>query len=137
MKDSDTHPKPVLAVHKYVKPPAPRHEPETQEAMDAYDKAHAISREALMLELRLASGKIVSFPYMSLREAMYSPEGIIEMKFDAKRVTAEGRNLHRLHESIIQHRQRFIQEGTDIERGLKDADAVHVERIVITDANEE
>lgn len=137
MKDSDTHPKPVLAVHKYVKPPAPRHEPETQEALDAYDKAHAISREVLMLELRLASGKIVSFPYAALREAVYSPEGIIEMRFDAKQVTAEGRNLHRLHESIIQHRQRFIQEGTDIERGLKDADAEHIDRIVITEAGEE
>jgi len=50
---------------------------------------------------------------------------------------AEGRNLLRLHDSITQHRQRFIQEGTDIERGLKDDDAVHIDRILITEAMEE
>lgn len=137
MKDSDTLQKPATAAHKYLKATPPRHEPETQEAKDAYEKAHAVSREALMLEIRLANGEMVSFPYSSLRMARYLPKGVIELRFDGNRVIAEGRNLLRLHESIIQHRQRFIQEGTDIERGLKDDDAVHIDRILITEAREE
>ncbi|MGH7972076.1 MAG: hypothetical protein ACREIC_25465, partial [Limisphaerales bacterium] len=80
---------------------------------------------------------VVSFPYSSLRRARYSPKGSIEMRFDGETVIAEGKNLLRLHDSIIQHRQRFIQEGTDVERGLKPEDAVHIDRIMITEANEE
>ena len=137
MKDSDTHTKPTLAVNKYLKPQPPRREPDAEEAKDAYENAHAVSREALMLEIRLANGEMVSFPYSSLRMARYLPQGVIELRFDGNRVIAEGRNLLRLHDSIVQHRQRFIQEGTDIERGLKDEDAVHIDRILITEAREE
>lgn len=137
MKDSDTHTKPTLAVNKYLKPQPPRREPDAEEAKDAYENAHAVSREALMLEIRLANGEMVSFPYFALRMARYLPKGVIELRFDGNRLIAEGRNLLRLYESIVQHRQRFIQEGTDIERGLKDEDAVHIDRILITEAKEE
>jgi len=138
MKDSDTHTKPTLAVNKYLKPQPPRREPDAEEAKDAYENAHAVSREALMLEIRLANGEMVSFPYSALRKARYLPQGVIELRFfDGDRVIVEGKNLLRLHDSITQHRQRFIQEGTDIERGLKDDDAVHIDRILIMEAEEE
>jgi hypothetical protein len=137
MKDKDAFPKPVLAVHKYIKPQPPRHEPDEEEAFEAYQEARAQSREAIMLDIRLADGRIFSFPYLSLRKAKYDPAGFIVLRFDGDEVTAEGRNLHRLRDAIAEHRARFIQEGTDIERGLKPEDAVHIERIIIAEAGAE
>jgi hypothetical protein len=139
MKDEKAHSKPVLAaVHKYVKGMSPRHEPDTNEALDAYEKAHAISREALVLEVRYANGDTVSWPYASLRKCKYYiGKGLLELRFDNDLVVAEGRNLQRVRDAINEHRQRFIQEGTDIERGLKDDDAIHIDRIEITEGIEE
>lgn len=136
-KDKDAHPKPVLAVNKYVRPQPPRQEPGEQEAYDAYQEARAQSREAIMLDIRLANGGVVSFPYASLRKAQYDPTGVIVLRFDGEEVTAEGKNLHRLRDAIAEHRARFIQEGTDIERGLKPEDSAHIDRITITQAGEE
>jgi hypothetical protein len=140
MKDSDTHSKNVTPgsnVHRLLKPLPPRHEPNEQEAFDVYEKAHAISREALMLEVRLVNGDTVSWPYSSLRKVKYFGKGRLELHFDGDLVIAEGKNLERLRVAINEHRQRFIQEGTDIERGLKDEDAVHIDRIEITKAEDE
>jgi hypothetical protein len=140
MKDSDSA-KPVLAnVNRFVKSLPPRREPneqDEQEAYDAFQEARAQSREALMLDVRLSNGEIVSFPYASLRKAKYLPTGVMMLRFDRDEVTAEGKNLHRLRDAIAEHRARFIQEGTDIERGLKPEDAAHIDRIVITEAEEE
>lgn len=136
MKDSDTS-KHVSNVHRFLKAAPPRHEPTEQEAMDTYTQAHAISREVLMLDVRLASGEIVSFPYSALRKARYLATGVIEMRFDDDLVIAEGRNLIPLRDSITRHRQRFIEEGTTIEHGTKDADAMHVERIEIRKVEDE
>jgi hypothetical protein len=137
MKDSDIPTRAVLAVNKYTRNNPPRREADEGEALDAYENAHAVSREAIMLELRLKTGEIVSFPYSSLRMARYSPQGTVELRFDGNRVTAEGTNLRLLHDSIIQHRQRFIQEGTDAEKGAKSDDTAHIDRIVITEESEE
>jgi hypothetical protein len=137
MKDNATHTKPVLAVHKYVKAPPPSHELDEAEALDVYEKAHAISREALMLEIRFANGDTVSWPYSSLRKVKYFGKGLLELRFDGDLVIAEGKNLQRVRAAINEHRQRFIQEGTDVERGLKDEDAVHIDRIEITKAEDE
>jgi len=137
MKDN-TNTKPVLAVHKYIKGASPRHEPDADEALDAYEKAHAISREALVLEVRLANGDTVSWPYSSLRKVKYYiGKGMLELHFDDDLVIAEGRNLQRVRDAINEHRQRFIQEGTDVERGLKDDDAIHIDRLEITEGIEE
>jgi len=124
-------------VHRFVKALPPRHEPDAEEAFDAFQEARSQSREALMLDIRLASGRIVGFPYSSLRKTDYLPTGTIVLRFDKDEVTAEGKNLLRLRELISEHRARFIQEGTDIERGLKDEDAVHIDRIEITEGIEE
>ena len=140
MKDKDTHEKhvpPISNVHRFAKSQPSRHEPDMDEAFDAFQEARSQSREALMLDVRLASGRIVSFPYSSLRKAEYLPAGAIVLRFDKDEVTAEGKNLHRLRDLITEHRARFIQEGTDIERGLKDEDAVHIDRIEITEGIEE
>jgi hypothetical protein len=140
MKDKDTHTTPVPAssnVHRFTKAVPPRHEPDEAEALDAYEKAHAISREALMLEVRFPNGDTVSWPYSSLRKCKYFGKGLLELRFDGDLVIAEGKNLQRVRDAIREHRQRFIQEGTDVERGMKDEDAVHIDRIEITKAEDE
>jgi len=134
MKDKDNK---TSTVHKFTKAIPPRQEPDEDEARDAYDKAHAISRETLMLEVRLANGDTVSWPYSSLRKLKYSGKGVIELRFDGDVVIAEGRNMQRLKNAINEHQQRFLQEGTEIERGLKPEDAAHIERISIMDSDDE
>lgn len=95
------------------------------------------SRQALMLDIRLASGRIVSLPYAWLSVADYLPEGKLLLDFGKYKVTAEGRNMLPVRESITEHRTRFIQEKTDAERGTKDEDALYFERIEITRAEDE
>jgi hypothetical protein len=140
MKDKDAHATPATPssnVHRFAKAIPPRHDLDAEEALDAYEKARAISREALVLEVRLVNGDTVSWPYSSLRKIKYFGNGHLELRFDGDLVIAEGRNLHRLKDAINEHRQRFIEEGTDIERGLKDEDAVHIDRIEITEREED
>jgi hypothetical protein len=140
MKDKDTHTHSGATnsnVHRFTKALPPRHESDAEEALDAYEKAHAISREALMLEVRLLNGDTVGWPYSSLRKIKYFGNGHLELRFDGDLVNAEGRNLHRLKDAINEHRLRFIEEGTDIERGLKDEDAAHIDRIEIREREEE
>jgi hypothetical protein len=138
MKDSDAHTKSLLTsnVHRFSKAPAPRHEPDAAEAFDSFLEARAQSREAVMLDIKLASGRIMSFPYSSLELADYLPDGRLLLDFGKRHVTAEGRNMLRLREIITEHRARFIQEGTDIERGLKEEDAAHIDHIEITEVEE-
>jgi hypothetical protein len=135
MKDSDT-PKQVSNVHRFLKAAPPRHEPTEQEAMDSFQEARAQSRDALMLDIKLANGRIVSLPYSALSFTDYLPEGILLLRFGRYKVKAEGRNMLRVRELITEHRARFIQEGVDIERGTKEADAVHFERIEVTEEEE-
>jgi hypothetical protein len=130
--------KPVLAVQRYSKQvQQPRHEPETEEATEAYKDARSKSREALMLDIRFADGKIVTYPYHSLRKVTYDPTGVILLRFDREDVIAEGKNLLPLRDAIKEHRARFIQEGTATERGLKPQDEVHIDRIVINEGEED
>ncbi len=139
MKDSDTHTthaRPGSTIHKFLKPQPPRHEPTEQEAIDSFQEARAQSRDALMLDVRLSSGRIASFPYSSLLLADYLPDGSLLLDFGKYEVRAEGSNMLRVRELIVEHRARFIQEGVDIERGLKDSDAVHFEHIEITKVEE-
>src|SRR5579864_6355980 len=116
MKDNDARSN-VLAVHKYIKAPPPRHEPDEHEAMESFQEARAQSREALMLDIRLANGRIMSLPYSALELVDYLPDGRLLMDFGKRRVLTEGRNMLRVRELICEHRARFIQEGADIERG--------------------
>jgi hypothetical protein len=140
MKDKDDHNKPALTansnVHRFTKALPPRHEPDEAEALESFQEARSQSREALMLDIRLTSGRIVSLPYSSLELADYLPDGRLLLDFGKRLVTAEGRNMLRVRELISEHRARFIQEGTDIERGLRDEDAVHIEHIEITEVEE-
>ena len=139
MKDSDINTvqaRPGSTIHKILKPTPPRHEPTEQEAMESFQEARSQSRDALMLDIKLANGRIVSLPYSALSVSDYLPDGTLLLRFGRYKVTAEGRNMLRVRELITEHRARFIQEGVDIERGTKDKDAVHFERIEVTEEEE-
>jgi len=124
-------------VEQFVKKTAPRHEPDEEEAMDAFQEARAKSREALMLDVRFTDGTIESFDYASLRRVKYHPDGTLILRFGRDEVTAEGKNLDRLRLAISEHRARFIQQGTETELGIKPEDAAHIERIEIKEGDEE
>jgi hypothetical protein len=76
-----------------------------------------------MLDVRFADRKIVTFPYHSLRKVTYQPAGAIVLHFHGEKVPAEGSNLHRLRDAIVERRARSIQEGTDVERDRKAPDS--------------
>lgn len=127
--------KPRSAVEQFARRPiTPKHEPEVEEAMEAFQEARARSREALMLDVHLKDGTIESFDYASLRRATYRPDGVLLLRFlGGEEVTAEGRNLSRLRESLTEHRLRYLREGIQAESDLKPEDAPHIERIVIVE----
>lgn len=131
-----TNLKPRRSAVEQLARPGPRHEPEVEEAMDAYQEARARSREALMLDVRLTDGTIESFDYASLRRVKYRP-GTLTLCFGGEEVVAEGKNLQRLRDAITEHRAKFIKQGTDAEEGLKAEDAAHIESIVIKEADGE
>jgi len=135
MTATNTKPRPSV-VEKLVRGSPPRHEPEVEEAMDAYKEARSRSREALMLDVRLTDGTIMSFDYAHLGKSKFLPDGKIVLRFGRDEVTAEGKNLLRLYNAITEHRARFIQQGTDAEEGLKAEDAPHIDSIVIKEESE-
>jgi hypothetical protein len=124
-------------VDKVLHHPAPRHEPEVEEARDSHQNARAHSREAVMLDVKLADGSIESFPYAWLARIKYQPGDTLTLRFGRNEINIEGRNLSRTRDLVSEHRARFIQEGTEGEEGLKPEDAPHIERIAIKEGVEE
>jgi hypothetical protein len=131
-----TNLKPRRSVVEQITQRVPRHEPEVEESMEAFQEARSRSRESLMLDVRLLDGSIESFDYAHLARAKFLPEGAIVLCFGQNEVKAEGKNLMRLYTAITEHRARFIQEGTEAEQGLKPEDATHIERIVIAERDD-
>jgi hypothetical protein len=124
-------------VEKILQHPAPRHEPEVEEARDSHQNARAHSREAIMLDVKMGDGSIESFPYAWLSRVKYLPGDTLVLRFGKDEVNIEGRNLARLRDIVSEHRARFVQEGTEGEEGLKPEDAAHIERIVITEGDQD
>lgn len=127
----------VSAVERVGKAARPRHEPEVEDAIDAYEEARARSREAFMLELRFKDGKIRNFDYGHLRESEFVPQDKIVLRFGSKEVTAEGKNLRAVYTSITEHRRRFIHEGTDEEEAGKSETSAHIDKIEVLIARDE
>jgi hypothetical protein len=112
---------------------APRHEPEVEEAMEAFQEARARSREAAMLDLRFLDGTIESFSYSYLTRVRFVPGDVISLRFGRDEIHVSGRNLQRLYETITEQRTRFIQESAEGDEALKAADAPHIDTISITE----
>jgi hypothetical protein len=135
MEDTDVKDR-VSAVERIAKTARPRHEPEVEESLDAFEEARARSREAFMLELRFKDGKVRNFDYSHLRESEFVAQDKIVLRFGAKEVTAQGKNLRSVYTSITEHRRRFIQEGTYEEEASKPQNAAHIDKIEVRSAVE-
>lgn len=133
---ADTSVRRPSVVQKILQHPAPRHEPEVEEARESHQLARAHSREAIMLDVMKADGTIESFPYAWLSRIQYQPGDKLILCFGRNEINIEGRNLSRTRELVSEHRARFIQEGREAEQGLKPEDAAHIERIEITEGEE-
>jgi hypothetical protein len=123
-------------VAKLLNPAQPKHEPEVQESEEAYKEARAKSREAYMLDVMFADGSIESFDYSLPKRISYNPSGTLILRFGKDRIEVEGRNLHRVRQAVTECRAKLIQEGTEAELDVKPEDAAHIDRIVITEADE-
>jgi hypothetical protein len=115
----------------------PQHEPEVEEAIAVYKEARARSRQTTMLDLRLADGTVESFAYSYLTRVTFIPGDTVYLRFGKDEIRVVGRNLKQLCETITEQRMKFIQEGMDGEEALKAADEPHVDRITITELEEE
>jgi hypothetical protein len=134
---ADSKPRRSWAAEKILQHPAPRHEPEVEEARESHQSARAYSRESVMLDVKMRDGSIESFPYAWLSHVKYDPGDTLILRFGGRDINIEGRNLSRLREIISEHRMRFVQEGTDREEGLKPEDAPHIDSIEIKEGDEE
>lgn len=134
MKDSDTEIKRSATLQKILNHPALRHEPEVEDAIEAYDEARVRSRDSLTLELRFADGRRSGFSYVGLTESDFDPgqDGeTITLRFSHAKVTVGGQALGDLYEKLLDQRARFIQEGSEAAEGLRRHDTPYVERIEI------
>jgi hypothetical protein len=136
LSDSDIKERPA-AVRKILQSTLPRHEKEVEDARESYQQGRANSREAIMLDVKLEDGSIESFPYSLLKRVRYLPGDTLVLRFGDDEVGIEGRNLAHLRDTLAEQRARFIQEGTESEEGLKPEDAAHINRIVITEGEEQ
>jgi hypothetical protein len=136
MQDTETERR-AATLQKYAPRVVPRHEPEVQEALDAYKDARAYVREALMLDIRLVNGEVESFDYASLRRVRFVPGDTLLLTFGDITVTVEGRNLGQIRDAISEHRRRYIHEGMEAESATKPEDAAHIERIMIVEGENE
>ena len=134
MSESSAKRSPI--VEQLLRKAAPQHEPEVEEASEAYQEGRARSRRSSMLDFRLLDGTIESFAYAYLTRVRFTPGDIIDMRFGVEEVRVKGKNLSRLRETITEQRTRFIQESADGEEGLKAADEPHVEQILIIEKEE-
>jgi hypothetical protein len=134
MKDKDVPPSSVLSLRKYVKNAVPPSaDDDANDAAEDFRKARARSREALMLDVRFPDGTIESFDYSLPKRVTYKPDGTLILRFGQDHITVEGSNLHRVRQAVTEGRQKFIQEGTEAEDGIKPEDAAHIERIVFAE----
>ena len=111
----------------------PRHEPEVEEAMEAFREARARSRGTAMLDFRFLNGTVESFSYSYLTRVRFEPGDLITLRFGRDEIHVTGKNLARLCETITEQRTSFIQEGTEDEELLKPDGAPHIDQISITE----
>jgi hypothetical protein len=110
-------------------------DPNTESA--TYADARGSSRDAIMLDVRFADGRIVSFNYAYFVRMEYRPGDSIELRFGDASVLIEGRRLGQLRQSLSEHRRREIKEDTEAEDGLKSEEDSHIERIEIQEKKED
>lgn len=93
-------------------------------------------REALMLDVRRASGQCHGMPYAYLTRIDFDPGDMLKLHFAGDVVQVGGRRLKDLYLRLLEHRVEAIQEGTEAEEGLKPDEAAHIDRIELFTSTE-
>jgi hypothetical protein len=86
----------------------PAENPESAASREAFQEARPRSREDIMLDIRLADGRIVTFSYAYFARMDFTPGDTLSLRLPGAVVRVEGRRLARLREALAEHRARFI-----------------------------
>jgi hypothetical protein len=120
-------------VDKILQHPAPRYEPEVEEAQQSL-KETRLAVATPMLDIILRSGHIRSFSYAYLSEVEFEPGDTLTLKFTTgAAIIAEGRGLARHRQLVRLHRADEIRECAESELTLLADEGSVVERITITE----
>ena len=112
----------------------PRHEPEVEEAQQHGMKEARLAIPTPMLDIIFRDGKIRSFSYAYLAEVEFEPGDTLTLKFtNGTEIVAEGRGISYHRGQIRLHRAAEIRECTESELALQDERISQVERISITE----
>ena len=132
MADSSQLRRPSV-VDKILQHPAPRYEPEVEEAQQSL-KETRLAVATPMLDIILRSGHIRSFSYAYLSEVEFEPGDTLTLKFTTgSAIIAEGRGLARHRQLVRLHRADEIRECPESELTLLSDEGSVVERITITE----
>ncbi len=111
----------------------PQHEPEVREA----ERSLKESRPAIptpMLDVVLRDGRIRSFSYAYLAEVDFEPGDKLTLRFsNGAGIVIEGRGLSRHRQQVRLHRADEIRECSESELALQPDSEPQVERIYITE----
>lgn len=130
----DTSRRRTSAIDAILNRPAPRHEPEVDEARSAFDEVRAPKtrgREAVMLDVRRSDGHQHALAYAYLNRVDFQPGDQLRLHFGGAVVQIQGRRLSGLYRRLLEHRVEAIQEGTDAEEDAKPSNAAHIDQISI------
>jgi hypothetical protein len=105
--------------------------PEVQQGREMYQGPQPQEPSSVMLDVRLADGRVVSLSYAYFVEMEYRPGDVLLLRFGRSTVQIEGRRLNKLRDMLADHRVRYVQEGTEAEDGLKPEAAPHIDKIVV------
>ena len=116
---------------------APRHEPEVEEAEKSL-KETRLAIPTPMLDIVLRNGTIRCFNYAYLAEVEFEPGDRLVIRFSTgAEILVEGRGLARHRQQVRLHRADEIRECPEVELLSEKEGISQVEKISITEAEEE
>lgn len=81
-----------------------------------------MSRQAIMLDLRLKTGRFKALPYSYITSIDFDPSETLEIFVSDQHIKIRGRNLHKLYSYLLRHKVTFIQESLSGNDMLTDKD---------------
>lgn len=70
-----------------------------------------MSRQAIMLDLRLQGGRFLALPYTYITKIQFDPSEALEIFVSDLHIKIRGRNLFKLYSYLLRHKVTFIQES--------------------------
>ncbi len=108
--------------------PARSPEAGAEEPRDAFEHGRPWD---FMLDVRFSNGGRCGFSYAYLTRIDHPSGDELLLQFGTDTVRMVGRRLTSIYEAMLQHRPRFIQEGTMAEEWVKPGDTPHINKITI------